>query len=202
MKTETTRESNVKAKWMILATCAALSIASGTQAQNPALADLSAAQVEALRQAISLAEPIETVQAVFADLAVAPAGTSQQDVLRARLRDDNLSFFCLTGDLNREGAATGYEYASPGLDQIADAAMRTAERGNVVGLEDLQDVRWETAADGTAQGGFAFDVGTGYRGACLFQAKPDGETWKIVRLAIQKTGSDKLEDGCLVFALP
>ncbi|HPT17421.1 MAG TPA: hypothetical protein PK388_09070 [Kiritimatiellia bacterium] len=192
----------MKAKWMILATCAALSIATGTGAQNPALADLSAAQVEALRQAISLAEPAETVQAVFADIAVAPPGTRQQDVLRARLSADNLSIFCLTGDLNREGAAAGYAYGNPGLDQIADASMRTTERGNVVALDDLRDVRWETAADGTAQGGFAFDVGTGYKGACLFQAKPDGEAWKIVRLAIQKTGSDKLEDGWIVFEKP
>ena len=192
----------MKAKWMILATFAALSIATDTPAQNPALADLSAAQVEALRQAVCLAEPAETVQAVFADLAVAPAGTSQQDALRARLRADNLSFFCLTGDLNREGAAAGYAYGNPGLDQIAAASMRTAERGNVVALDDLRDVRWETAADGTAQGGFAFDVGTGYKGACLFQAKPDGEAWKIVRLAIQKTGSDKLEDGWIVFERP
>lgn len=192
----------MKAKWMILATCAALSIATGTGAQNPALADLSAAQIEALRQAISLAEPAETVQAVFADIAVAPAGTSQQDVLRSRLSAGNLSFFCLTGDLNREGAAAGYAYGNPGLDQIADASMRTTERGNVVALDDLRDVRWETAADGTAQGGFAFDVGTGYKGACLFQAKPDGEAWKIVRLAIQKTGSDKLEDGWIVFEKP
>lgn len=192
----------MKAKWMILATCAALSIATGTGAQNPALADLSAAQIEALRQAISLAEPAETVQAVFADIAVAPAGTSQQDVLRSRLSAGNLSFFCLTGDLNREGAAAGYAYGNPGLDQIADASMRTTERGNVVALDDLRDVRWETAADGTAQGGFAFDVGTGYKGACLFQAKPDGEAWKIVRLAIQKTGSDKLEDGWIVFGKP
>ena len=187
---------------MILATCAALSIATGTGAQNPALADLSAAQIEALRQAISLAEPAETVQAVFADIAVAPPGTRQQDVLRTRLRADNLPFFCLTGDLNREGAAAGYAYGNPGLDQIADASMRTTERGNVVALDDLRDVRWETAADGTAQGGFAFDVGTGYKGACLFQAKPDGEAWKIVRLAIQKTGSDKLEDGWIVFEKP
>ena len=192
----------MKTRWMILATFAALSIATGTQAQNPALADLSAAQAEALRQAVCLAEPTETVQAVFADLAVAPAGTSQQDMLRERLRADNLSFFCLTGPLNREGAAGGYAYGNPGLDQIADAAMRTTERGNVVALDDLRDVRWETAADGTAQGEFAFDVGTGYKGACLFQAKPDGEAWKIVRLAIQKTGSDKLEDGQPVFDLP
>ena len=192
----------MKAKWMIVATFAALSIASGTQAQNPALADLSAAQAEALRQAVCLAEPAETVQAVFADLAVAPAGTSQQDALRARLRADNLSFFCLTGDLNRDGAAAGYAYGNPGLDQIAAAAVRTTERGNVVALDDLRDVRWETAADGTAQGGFAFDVGTGYKGACLFQAQPDGEAWKIVRLAIQKTGSDKLEDGWIVFEKP
>ena len=202
MKTETTGESNVKAKWTILATLAVLSIATGAGAQNPALADLSATQVEALRQAISLAEPAETVQAVFADIAVAPPGTRQQDVLRTRLRADNLSFFCLTGDLNREGAAAGYAYGNPGLDQIADASMRTTEHGNVVALDDLRDVRWETAADGTAQGGFAFDVGTGYNGACLFQAKPDGEAWKIVRLAIQKTGSDKLEDGWIVFEKP
>ena len=187
---------------MILATCAALSIATGTGAQNPALADLSAAQVEALRQAVCLAEPAETVQAVFADLAVAPAGTSQQDALRARLRADNLSFFCLTSDLNRDGAAAGYAYGNPELDQIAAASMRTAERGSVVVLDDLRDVRWETAADGTAQGGFAFDVGTGYKGACLFQAQPDGEAWKIVRLAIQQTGSDKLEDGWIVFEKP
>ena len=192
----------MKAKWMIVATFAALSIASGTQAQNPALADLSAAQAEALRQAVCLAEPAETVQAVFADLAVAPAGTSQQDALRARLRADNLSFFCLTGDLNRDGAAAGYAYGNPELDQIAAASMRTAERGSVVVLDDLRDVRWETAADGTAQGGFAFDVGTGYKGACLFQAQPDGEAWKIVRLAIQQTGSDKLEDGWIVFEKP
>ena len=192
----------MKAKWMIVATFAALSIASGTQAQNPALADLSAAQVEALRQAVCLAEPAETVQAVFADLAVSPAGTSQQDALRARLRADNLSFFCLTSDLNRDGAAAGYAYGNPELDQIAAASMRTAERGSVVVLDDLRDVRWETAADGTAQGGFAFDVGTGYKGACLFQAQPDGEAWKIVRLAIQKTGSDKPEDGCIVFEKP
>ena len=192
----------MKAKWTILATLAVLSIATGAGAQNPALADLSAAQIEALRQAISLAEPAETVQAVFADIAVAPAGTSQQDVLRSRLSAGNLSFFCLTGDLNREGAAAGYAYGNPGLDQIADASMRTTERGNVVALDDLRDVRWETAADGTAQGGFAFDVGTGYKGACLFQAKPDGEAWKIVRLAIQKTGSDKLEDGWIVFGKP
>ena len=192
----------MKSKLTILATLAALSIATGTQAQNPALADLSAAQVEALRQAVCLAEPAETVQAAFADLAVAPAGTNQQDLLRSRLSSGNLSFFCLTGDLNREGTAAGYAYGNPGLDQIAGASMRTAERGNVVALDDLRDVRWETAADGTAQGGFAFDVGTGYRGACLFQAKPDGETWKIVRLAIQKTGSDKLEDGWIVFEKP
>ena len=192
----------MKAKWMILATFAAMSIATGTQAQNPALADLSAAQIEALRQAVCLAEPVETVQTVFADLACAPAGTSQQDMLRAHLRADNLSFFCLTGDLNRENAAAGYEYGNPGLDQLAVAAMRTAERGNVVALDDLREVRWETAADGTALGGFAFDVGTGYKGACLFQAKPDGEVWKIVRLAIQKTGSDKLEDGWIVFGQP
>lgn len=192
----------MKSRWTILATFAALSIATGTQAQNPALADLSAAQVAALRQAVCLAEPAETVQAVFADIAVAPAGTSQQDLLRSRLRADNLSFFCLTGDLNREGAAAGYAYGNPGLDQIAAAAVRTTERGNVVALDDLRDVRWETAADGTAQGGFAFDVGTGYKGACLFQAKPDGEAWKIVRLAIQKTGSDKLEDGWIVFEKP
>ena len=192
----------MKAKWMILATFAALSIATDTPAQNPALADLSATQAEALRQAVCLAEPAETVQAVFADIAVAPAGTRQQDMLRARLSADNLSFFCLTSDLNREGAAAGYAYGNPGLDQIADASMRTTERGNVVALDDLRDVRWETAADGTAQGGFAFDVGTGYKGACLFQAKPDGEAWKIVRLAIQKTGSDKLEDGWIVFEKP
>lgn len=192
----------MKAKWMIVATFAALSMATGTQAQNPAMADLSAAQVEALRQAVCLAEPAETVQAVFADLAVAPAGTSQQDALRARLRADNLSFFCLTSDLNREGAAAGYAYGNPGLDQIAAASMRTAERGSVVVLDDLRDIRWETAADGTAQGGFAFDVGTGYKGACLFQAKPDGEAWKIVRLAIQKIGSDKPEDGWIVFEKP
>lgn len=192
----------MKSRWTILATFAALSIATGTQAQNPALADLSAAQVAALRQAVCLAEPAETVQAVFADIAVAPAGTSQQDLLRSRLRADNLSFFCLTSDLNREGAAAGYAYGNPGLDQIAAAAVRTTERGNVVALDDLRDVRWETAADGTAQGGFAFDVGTGYKGACLFQAKPDGEAWKIVRLAIQKTGSDKLEDGWIVFEKP
>ena len=192
----------MKTRWMILATFAALSIATGTQAQNPALADLSAAQAEALRQAVCLAEPAEAVQAVFADLAVAPAGTSQQDMLRERLRADNLSLFCLTGPLNREGAAGGYAYGNPGLDQIADAAMRTTERGNVVALDDLRDVRWETAADGTAQGGFSFDVGAGYKGACLFQAKPDGEAWKIVRLAIQKTGSDRLEDGWIVFEKP
>ena len=192
----------MKAKWMIVATFAALSMAPGTRAQNPALADLSAAQVEALRQAVCLAEPAETVQAVFADLAVAPAGTSQQDALRARLRADNLSFFCLTSDLNREGAAAGYAYGNPGLDQIAAASMRTAERGSVVVLDDLRDIRWETAADGMAQGGFAFDVGTGYQGACLFQAKSDGEAWKIVRLAIQKTGSDKPEDGWIVFEKP
>ena len=192
----------MKSRWTILATFAALSIATGTQAQNPALADLSAAQVAALRQAVCLAEPAETVQAVFADIAVAPAGTSQQDLLRSRLRADNLSFFCLTSDLNREGAAAGYAYGNPGLDQIAAAAVRTTERGNIVALDDLRDVRWETAADGTAQGGFAFDVGTGYKGACLFQAKPDGEAWKIVRLAIQKTGSDKLEDGWIVFEKP
>ena len=192
----------MKAKWMILATLAVLSIATGAGAQNPALADLSATQAEALRQAVCLAEPAETVQAVFADIAVAPAGTRQQDMLRARLSADNLSFFCLTSDLNREGAAAGYAYGNPGLDQIADASMRTTERGNVVALDDLRDVRWDTAADGTAQGGFAFDVGTGYKGACLFQAKPDGEAWKIVRLAIQKTGSDKLEDGWIVFEKP
>ena len=192
----------MKSRWTILATFAALSIATGTQAQNPALADLSAAQVAALRQAVCLAEPAETVQAVFADIAVAPAGTSQQDLLRSRLRADNLSFFCLTSDLNREGAAAGYAYGNPGLDQIAAAAVRTTERGNVVALDDLRDVRWETAADGTAQGGFAFDVGTGYKGACLFQAKPDGEAWKIVRLAIQKIGSDKPEDGWIVFEKP
>ena len=192
----------MKSRWTILATFAALSIATGTQAQNPALADLSAAQVAALRQAVCLAEPAETIQAVFADIAVAPAGTSQQDLLRSRLRADNLSFFCLTSDLNREGAAAGYAYGNPGLDQIAAAAVRTTERGNIVALDDLRDVRWETAADGTAQGGFAFDVGTGYKGACLFQAKPDGEAWKIVRLAIQKTGSDKLEDGWIVFEKP
>ena len=192
----------MKSRWTILATFAALSIATGTQAQNPALADLSAAQVAALRQAVCLAEPAETIQAVFADIAVAPAGTSQQDLLRSRLRADNLSFFCLTGDLNREGAAAGYAYGNPGLDQIAAAAVRTTERGNVVALDDLRDVRWEIAADGTAQGEFAFDVGTGYKGACLFQAKPDGEIWKIVRLAIQKTGSDKLDDGWPVFEKP
>ena len=104
--------------------------------------------------------------------------------------------------MNREEAAANYAYASPELDQIAAASMRTAERGTVVALDDLRDVRWETAADGTAQGGFAFDVGTGYKGACLFQAQPDGEAWKIVRLAIQQTGSDKLEDGWIVFEKP
>ncbi len=179
---------------------ATLLIAASAGAQPPA--DLSPAQLDALRQAVCLAEPIETVQAAFADLAVAPAGSSQQDMLRARLSADNLSFFCLTGPLNREGAATGYEYGCPDLDQLATASMRAAERGNVVALDDLRDVRWETAANGTAQGGFAFDVGTGYRGACLFQAKPDDEAWKIVRLAIQKTGSDQLEDGYRVFELP
>ena len=192
----------MKSKWMILATLAALVIATGAGAQNPALAELSAAQLDALRHAVCLTEPLESVQAAFADLAVAPAGTSQQDMLRSRLSADNLSFFCLTSPLNREEAAANYAYANPELDQIAAASMRTAERGTVVALDDLRDVRWETAADGTAQGGFAFDVGTGYKGACLFQAKPDGEAWKIVRLAIQKTGSDKLEDGWIVFEKP
>ena len=69
LKTETNQGNNMKAKWMILAILAVLSIATGAGAQNPALADLSAAQIEALRQAVCLAEPAETVQAVFADLA-------------------------------------------------------------------------------------------------------------------------------------
>ena len=108
----------MKSKWMILATLAALVIATGAGAQNPALAELSAAQLDALRHAVCLTEPLESVQAAFADLAVAPAGTSQQDLLRSRLRADNLSFFCLTGDLNREGAAAGYAYGNPGLNML------------------------------------------------------------------------------------
>lgn len=170
-----------------------------TPAANPALANLSGAQVEALRQAVCFAEPADTVRSVFGEIATAPAGSSQQDLMKSRLSAANLSFFCMTGALNRDGAAAGYEYGSPAVEQIAQSSMRIIELGTVVTTADIKEIRWDAPAESLAQGRFTFDTGTGYKGACLFRAQQDGETWKIVQLAIQKTGSDKLEDGHPVF---
>ena len=105
----------------------------------------------------------------------------------------------MTGALNRDGTAAGYEYGSPTVEQIAQSSMRIIELGTVVTTADIKDIRWDAPAESLAQGRFTFDTGTGYKGDCLFRAKQDGETWKIVQLAIQKTGSDKLEDGHPVF---
>ncbi len=170
-----------------------------TPAANPALATLSGAQVEALRQAVCFAEPADTVRSVFEEIAIAPAGSSQQDLMKSRLGAANLSFFCMTGALNRDGTAAGYEYGSPTVEQIAQSSMRIIELGTVVTTADIKEIRWDAPAESLAQGRFTFDTGTGYKGDCLFRAKQDGETWKIVQLAIQKTGSDKLEDGHPVF---
>ena len=162
-----------------------------TPAANPALATLSGAQVEALRQAVCFAEPADTVRSVFEEIAIAPAGTSQQDLMKSRLSAANLSFFCMTGALNRDGAAAGYEYGSPAVEQIAQSSMRIIELGTVVTTADIKEIRWDAPAESLAQGRFTFDTGTGYKGACLFRAKQDGETWKIVHQVMLQVG-----DGC------
>lgn len=166
---------------------------------SPTVAALSDAQRTALQKAVCFVESKEAVQNVFADLAVGNAGTSQQEVLRSKLAADNLSMFCMAGPLNPEGAAAEFEYADPGPDQSAGAAMRTAELGTVVSLADVTDVAWMADGPDRAHGSFRFDTGTGYSGTCLFQARPEGEAWNIVRLAIRKKGSDLLEEGCPVF---
>ena len=72
---------------------------------SPSAAALSDARRAAIRDAIRFAEPKEVVQNAFAELAIAPAGTGQQDLLKSKLRTDNLSMFCMTGPLNPEIAA-------------------------------------------------------------------------------------------------
>ena len=184
---------------MILFAAAVLqwAFAASAVADNIALANLSSAQIDALRQAVSFAEPADTVRTVFEDIAVGTPGTSQQDLLKSRLRSDNLSFLFMVGAINQNDNAAGYEYGHPALEQIATSSMRTVERGTVIATDDLTAVQWNPAGEGR----FAFDTGTGYKGVCLFHAKQDGEAWKIVRLAIQKTGSDQIEDGYPVFNL-
>lgn len=165
----------------------------------PTVAALPEAQRAALRKAVCFAESKEIVQTVFADLAVGNAGTSQQEVLRAKLAGDNLSMFCMAGPLNMESAAAEFEYETPALDQITQSAMHTVELGTAVGLGDVSAVSWQEVVPGRAHGSFQFDTKCGIKGSCLFVALQEGEVWTIARLAIQKKGSDLIEDGCPVF---
>ena len=165
----------------------------------PTVAALSDAQRAALQQAVRFAESRETVQTTFADLATGPAGTSQQDVIRSKLANDNLSMFCTISPLNREGDETEFEYASPSLEMITASAQHTVANASVVDLADIAEVTWQDDAPGQAHGSFRYDTKSGYTGVCLFQAKQDGETWNVARLAIQKKGSDRIEDGYAVY---
>lgn len=171
----------------------------GRSEMPPTVAALSDAQRAALQTAVRFAESRETVQNVFADLASGTAGTSQQDVLRSKLAGDNLSMFCTISPLNREGNETEFEYASPSLEMITAAAEHTVAQASVVDLADIGDVAWGAGGPDQAHGSFRFDTKSGYKGACLFQAAATGADWKITRLAIQKKGSDLIEDGCPVF---
>ena len=192
-------KSYLKTLLMSAGVLIAVSAVAQTPAVNPVLVNLSSAQVDALRQAVCFAEPADTVRSVFEEIAIAPAGSSQQDLMKSRLCSANLSSFCMTGALNRDGAAAGYEYGGPAVEQIAQSSMRIIELGNLVTTADIKDIRWDAPVEGQAQGRFTFDTGTGYQGACLFLAKQDGEAWRIVQLSVQKNGSDKLEDGYPVF---
>ena len=196
----------MKSTLKILPMLAAILMGSASLAQNPplnpALTGLSGGQIEALRQAVCFAEPIDALRAVFADLATAPAGSSQQDLLKSRLNRNNLSFFCLADPFNQQGAAAGYEYSLPSPEQIPLASMRIIELGNIVAPADIKEIRWNDPSEGQAQGRFTFDNGIGNKGTCLFQARQNGEAWTIVRLSIQKTGSDDLADGHPVFPNP
>jgi hypothetical protein len=165
----------------------------------PTVAALPDAQRTALQKAVCFAESKEVVQNVFADLAVGTAGMSQQEVLRTKLAGDNLSMFCMAGPLNRENAAAEFEYGVPTLDQITQASMHTVELGTVVGIDDVTAISWQDDAPGQAHGSFQYDTKCGDKGTCLFQARQEGETWSIIRLAIQKKGSDLIEDGCPIF---
>lgn len=176
-----------------------LSALPGRGEMPPTVAALSDAQRAALQQAVRFAESREVVQTTFADLAAGPAGTSQQDVLRSKLASDNLSMFCTISALNREGNETEFEYASPALEMITASAEHTVANASVVDLADVAEVTWQDDAPGQAHGSFLFDTKSGYKGVCLFQAKQDGETWNIARLAIQKKGSGRIEDGYPVF---
>ena len=167
---------------------------------SPSAAALSDARRAAIQDAIRFAEPKEVVQNAFAELAIAPAGAGQQDLLKSKLRSDNLSMFCMTGPLNPENAAANFEYEVPGLEQIAMAAMQTAELGAVVCLNDVADVSWAETAPDQAHGSFRYATKSGYRGTCLFRARQEGSIWIITRLAIQKKGSELIEDGYPVFA--
>lgn len=166
---------------------------------SPTVAALSEAQRTALQKAVCFAESKEVVQNVFADLAVGNAGMSQQEALRAKLAGDNLSMFCMAGPLNREDAAAEFEYGVPTANQVAQTALHTVEIGSVVGLDDITAISWQDDAPGQAHGSFQYDTKCGDKGACLFQAMQEGETWRIIRLAIQRKGSDLIEDGCPIF---
>ena len=179
--------------------CLMLAGTLGRGEMSPTVAALADAQRAALQKAVCFAESKEVVQNVFADLAVGTSGMSHQEALRAKLANDNLSMFCMAGPLNREDAAAEFEYGIPGLDQIAQSSMHTAERGTVVGLDDVTAIAWQADAPGQAHGSFQFDTKSGYKGACLFQAVQDGESWHMLRLVIQKKDSDLIEDGCPVF---
>ena len=62
---------------------AAISATSGWGEWAPSVANLPEAQRAALQTAIRFAEPEEAVREVLADLASAPAGTSQQELLKS-----------------------------------------------------------------------------------------------------------------------
>lgn len=165
----------------------------------PTVAALPEAQRAALQKAVCFAESKEVVHNVFAELAVAPAGTGQREALRAELADDNLSMFCMAGPLNRDDAAAEFEYGVPALDQITQVSMHTVELGTVVGLDDVTAISWQDDVPGQAHGSFQFDTKCGNKGTCLFQAQQEGEAWTFTRLAIQKKGSDLIADGWPVF---
>ncbi len=156
-------------------------------------------QKAAIQTAVCLSEPKETVQAAFADLASAPAGSSQRNLLRARLSSDNLSMFCLTSPINADNAAADYVYETPTHDQMGAATLHTVNAGTVVAPGDISAVTWVDDDPGFAHGSFRFDTSFGNRGTCLFLAMAIGDSWKITKLAIQKKGSDKIEDGYSVF---
>lgn len=179
---------------------AAISATSGWGEWAPSVANLPEAQRAALQTAIRFAEPEEAVREVLADLASAPAGTSQQELLKSKLSSANLSFFCLTSELNREGNATDYEYEVPSVEMVGEASIHTVTNASVVVLDDVVEVSWQDAAPGQAHGSFRYDTKSGYKGRCLFLAAQAGTTWTITQLAIQKKGSGLLEEGYVVFS--